>query len=382
MKRTPRPHGMGTALLLACSAAWAISNNTLAAAADSGTDASATAVTGLPASLRSSPRLQRVDRLRRQRHGGVSLQAGDEWALPEGHGGARGGDTATQGTASTTLPPLSGTATVPGLVPGPARPPSASIVIAVTSKASSQKRRAWMRRQHASALARLQTSGDPVAAAAGEAVVTRFVLGAHGLRDADLEAVTAENATHGDLLLLPVPDVDDPDPPVDRRAASATTLKVAHAAEWATRQYTAFPWFVRLGDDSYFRFDYFLQHAAGDLPMSGMLLGYCDGMAGRRVAGSLPVARATAPYCSGMGFILTHDAVAFVARNLATLDMSYPEDLTVGSWFVGTNIALVHDDRFTDWEWQACSRKSIIIHKHGGQEAVDEADGSMPSCFG
>ena len=256
---------------------------------------------------------------------------------------------------------------------GDADPAPASIVIAVTSTASKTDRRERLRRLHRMSLDRLRQQDSDAANTA----VLRFVLG-NDLDGTTLKAVAAENSTHGDLLLLPVPDCDRPDPPPPG-TDSATTLKVAHAAKWAVDSYEA-PWFVRLGDDAYFRVDYFLERAAPALPTSRTMLGWCVGLKERLHSGASPVGDADVPYCSGMGFVLTWDAAVFAASNLASLSMAYPEDVVVASWFVGTKIHIQHDERFTDWEWKRCSNYSIIIHKMGEAE-VNQEDGAVPSCF-
>ena len=256
---------------------------------------------------------------------------------------------------------------------GDAAPAPASVVIAVTSVASNRHRREKLRKLHHMSLDRLRQQ-DPGAA---DTAVLRFVLG-NDLDDAILEAVIAENSTHGDLLLMPVPDCDRPDPPPSSND-SATTLKVAHAARWAVDSYKA-PWFVRMGDDAYFRVDYFLARAAKALPTSHTMLGWCINLQHGLQSGEPPVKGAVVPYCSGMGFVLTYDAAAFVASNLGSLSMAYPEDVVVASWFVGTNIQIKHDERFTDWVWKRCSNQSIVIHKMGDAE-VNQEDGTVPTCF-
>jgi hypothetical protein len=110
------------------------------------------------------------------------------------------------------------------------------------------------------------------------------------------------------------------------------------------------------------------------------MLGWCINLQHGLQSGEPPVKGAVVPYCSGMGFVLTYDAAAFVASNLGSLSMAYPEDVVVASWFVGTNIQIKHDERFTDWVWKRCSNQSIVIHKMGDAE-VNQEDGTVPTCF-
>ncbi|KAF8056734.1 B3galt6 [Scenedesmus sp. PABB004] len=265
-----------------------------------------------------------------------------------------------------------------GATPGP--PPAApaaaalrhaSLVVAVTSKAGSHRRRAWVRGELRRSLA-LLARRDPGAAAAAVVV---FVVGLRGLPPGAAANLSAEHAASGDMLLLPdTPDADAPDPPPPG-ADSATCLKVVRAAAWAVARYE-FAHFVRLGDDSFFRIDYFLADVAPALPRARLLLGYCP-----------PSLRYTFPsgaavrYCSGMGFVLSADAVAFLAAAAGEdmLAMPWPEDAAVALWLAGTRVETTHDERFHDWEWRRCSNRSIIVHKHryGGVDAA----GVMTDCF-
>ena len=285
------------------------------------------------------------------------------------------------------LPPSSNTLAAPGqqglpaahgvsaaFSDGQASTP-ASIVIAVTSPAPNHERRARLRQWHAACLQRMRTR-DPIAA---DTVILRFLMGGdvHGPA---LTSLMAEHKAHGDLLFLPgVPDADDPDPP-PTGTPSATTLKVAHAARWAAQTYDT-PWFVRSGDDAYFRVDYFLGEAVQTLSKKRLMLGYCSGLHYKFAPGPPPVAKADLPYCSGMGYVWSQDVLTYVASNSHILSMAYPEDATVASWFVGTHIQIVHDARFSDWVWQTCGHDSIIIHKLGEGAVVEEVNGTVPSCF-
>jgi hypothetical protein len=248
---------------------------------------------------------------------------------------------------------------------------AASIIVAITSKASSINRRTWMRQQLSHSL-KLLARSDPHAAS--RAVVV-FVIGTKFMPAHVLGDLIAEMADHKDMLMLPdTPDADNPDPPLPGND-SATCLKVLRSAAWALDKYT-FPFFVRLGDDSYFRIDYFLSQVADSLPRSNLLLGYCP----TYMKYSFPDPHSSAVrYCSGMGFVMTRDAIAFLARNAEFLRKPWPEDAAVALWLSATHVKTVHDERFHDWEWRKCSNESIIIHKHK-YTGVD-SEGVMIDCF-
>lgn len=247
---------------------------------------------------------------------------------------------------------------------------AASIVVAVTSAAGNIDRRRWLRNQFRRNVELLQHK-DPAAA---RGVVLKFVVGNVGLSDEAHSWIAAEQQEHGDLLILDIIDVNVPDPPPDG-VETATALKVAHSTAWAVQHYD-FPWFVRLGDDAYFRVDHFLLNVAPTLSRNGLMFGYAEDPG---LHYSFPHGVTITRYCSGMGFIMTHDVAKFISDNALHLYKGYPEDAVVGLWLAGTNFKVQHDARLHDWEWRRCSEQSIIIHKHD-YGAVDD-DGVMRSCF-
>jgi hypothetical protein len=251
--------------------------------------------------------------------------------------------------------------------------PHTSCIIIYTSKVSSVERRTWVRRQFQRNMALLRAQDTNLAAG----VVMKFVLGTADLHPDEVEKITAEALQYEDILQLDLPDFDDPDPSppgVD----SATSLKVVQSMVWAVRNYT-FDYFIRIGDDSYLRIDYFLTEAALTLPKERMLLGYCKGIHYAFTSPNGNIAKTDVPYCSGMGFVLTYDAVSFAARNAELLVLDWPEDATVARWFAGTKISILHDRRFVDWASRACDNETIIVHKHK-YEYIPE-NGIMSSCF-
>eukprot|EP00877_Chromochloris_zofingiensis_P005839 jgi/Chrzof1/15256/UNPLg00650.t1 len=168
----------------------------------------------------------------------------------------------------------------------------------------------------------------------------------------------AEQRSYGDILLLPTPDLDSPDPPPSGQD-SATTLKVMYALKWATERYH-FNYFVRLGDDAFFRVDYFLQ-ASKSWPLEKLYRGMCTIIYSFE-SKDKKVPKNTVSYCQGMGFALSYDAAEYVAANFDMLQKGWPEDAVVGSWFVGTLIQARHDDRFHEFSSGGCGNTSIIVH--------------------
>jgi hypothetical protein len=94
-----------------------------------------------------------------------------------------------------------------------------------------------------------------------------------GLSDQERQQLQHEQQQYGDILFLDVIDTNDPDPPPNDSDATASSLKVVYGAKWAVEHYN-FPWFVRLGDDTYFRVDHFLLTVASKLDKHKLVLGY------------------------------------------------------------------------------------------------------------
>jgi hypothetical protein len=159
----------------------------------------------------------------------------------------------------------------PPAIPAPPAKKDASIIVVVTTKASSRDRRSWLRKQFKRNVELLRQKNS----AAADTVVFKFALGSIGLSDEHRNWTQTEQKEHGDLLMLDIIDTNTPDPPPDG-VETATALKVVHSAIWAVDNYN-FPWFVRLGDDSYFRVDHFLLNVASTLSKTKLVFGYAGG---------------------------------------------------------------------------------------------------------
>ncbi len=174
-------------------------------------------------------------------------------------------------------------------------------------------------------------------------VVLKFVIGKASLDRDSLILLDQEQEEFGDILLLDVTDRDIPDPP-PQGVSSATTLKVMYGMDWAVRNYE-FDYFVRLGDDSYFRIDQMVKNSIKSWPREGMYRGFChQSYSHPNINEGIPPN--VAVFCGGRGYIVTYDVALFVSRNMDMLRKGYPEDTVVGSWFVGIMVDAVHDDDF------------------------------------
>ena len=201
-------------------------------------------------------------------------------------------------------------------------------------------------------------------------VVLKFGIGLEGLPASAVSAAQAEAQTHQDMLLLDVPDKDEGEP-VHR---SSTTLKVMQSMTYAANRY-AFDYFVRVGDDAYFRVDYFAELALdAAFPKTAAYVGYK--FSDVRIDNSA----STHNFIVGMGFILTHDLTRYVCKARDVLLDGFPEDGVVGSWFVGTKVQVVHEPRFHDIDqfrpksYAPCTNTSLLMHHMWSVDVWNKVD--------
>ena len=248
-------------------------------------------------------------------------------------------------------------------------------VIAVTSPAHSPQRRQWQRIQWNRNILLLQTQSHfPL-----PKYVFKFCIGAEGLSAEMLSNVNKEQQTYGDVQLLDSPDYDEQDwTQIGAHGHSATTMKVLAAIQWATSSYD-FQFFVRLGDDSYFRPERFFERVQqGLLPTSTACIGFNvpDPMVYNTSAGEV-----MAPYPSGMGFALTADVTAWLSLASDMLLLGGPEDGIVGTWFAGTQIQVHHvPNGFRDLHWKCWQGEDILVHCLRDETAwsMIDAEGNLP----
>ena len=201
----------------------------------------------------------------------------------------------------------------------------------------------------------------------------RFVVGTENMEQAQLESIKQEAMTHKDILLIDAPDEDHGEP----KRRSATTLKVMHSMRYAANNFV-FEYFARVGDDAYFRVDYFAELVLLQkvYPRHNAYIGY------KFANHVVPASDSTHSFIVGMGFFVSRDLATYVCKSYPYLLDGFPEDAIVGSWFVGTNARVIHEPRFHDIDhtttvaYARCSNDSLLLHHMWHQEnwdAIDEA---------
>jgi hypothetical protein len=186
-----------------------------------------------------------------------------------------------------------------------------------------------------------------------------------------LDLIKQEATTHKDILLIDAPDEDHGEP----KHRSATTLKVMHSMRYAANNF-AFEYFARVGDDAYFRVDFFAELVLLQkvYPQKNAYIGY------KFANHIVPASDSTHSFIVGMGFFVSRDLATYVCRSHPYLLDGFPEDAIVGSWFVGTNAQVIHEPRFHDIDhittvaYARCSNESLLLHHMWHQENWDAID--------
>ena len=199
----------------------------------------------------------------------------------------------------------------------------------------------------------------------------RFVIGTENMGQTQLDLVKQEAITHKDILLIDAPDEDHGEP----KHRSATTLKVMHSMRYAANNFV-FEYFARVGDDAYFRVDYF-----AELVLLQKVFPQKNAYIGFKFANHVvPASDSTHSFIVGMGFFLSRDLATYICKSYPYLLDGFPEDAIVGSWFVGTNARVIHEPRFHDIDhittvaYARCSNESLLLHHMWHQENWDAID--------
>jgi hypothetical protein len=266
----------------------------------------------------------------------------------------------------------------------PPIPPSHHLLVfvAVPNVASGTARRFPLRKQWHKSLMLMEErlrkldaagadAGDRPANVPNTRTALRFVIGTESMEQAQLDSIKHESLTHKDILLINAPDEDHGEP----KHRSATTLKVMHSMRYAANNFV-FEYFARVGDDAYFRVDYFAELVLLKkvYPQENAYIGY------KFANHIVPASDSTHSFIVGMGFFVSRDLATFVCKSFPYLLDGFPEDAIVGSWFVGTNAQIIHEPRFHDIDhvttvaYARCSNESLLLHHMWHQENWDAID--------
>ena len=245
--------------------------------------------------------------------------------------------------------------------------PFVSVVVVATSAVGWSDRRARIRAQFPRNMKLLPGTDE---------ALLKFALGMQNLADDQLTQARAEQARHSDVLLLDCLDEDNElkHPHMWRQDAgvSSTTSKVMLSIQWAVRHYD-FQYYFRLGDDSYFRIDKFINMLSSQsLPMHNTVVGH---IMTDRVFGMDQL------YPQGMGYGLTYDVCAFIASNRAYLLNTAPEDCVVARWLFALGAQFINSPLWLDiFMGDSCTDDMVLAHKLPPELWKNISDAGTVSC--
>jgi hypothetical protein len=199
-----------------------------------------------------------------------------------------------------------------------------------------------------------------------------FVMG----DDAVPAAATPEDAAaraHPDVAFVTAPGCPDLDGWVPGAwdgerfpvANSSTTCKVLEGIAVATERF-AFSYLARVGDDAYFRWDYFLRERAAALPRAGLYLGAINSI--QRVFDHLRPVFGNGlflPYATGQGWVLSQDVARYLGqgyRRTPRLRTAGPEDAAIALHLWPFDVTPLHSGDFHGPRERACSASSLLVH--------------------
>lgn len=189
-------------------------------------------------------------------------------------------------------------------------------------------------------------------------VTAKFLVGLRSLSRRRIGNLTNEEATFGDMLLLP--DLRD--------SYSNLSTKVLMGLKWAYEGAT-FDFVVKTDDDSYIRIE---KLAAALIKMNceeRLYWGYFMGHAFPELTGKWAETRwfhcpHYLPYAMGGGYVLSRRTVQAIVRFSSRLKLYSNEDVAVSSWLAPYRLVRKHDLRFNvESLSHGCNNGYIISHK-------------------
>ena len=246
--------------------------------------------------------------------------------------------------------------------------PFVSVIVVVTSAAGWSDRRQLIRQQFPR---NLQLMPNPE-----NSVVLKFAIGTEGIETEEFAKAKLEAGNYSDILFFDCLDEDQDlkHPHLWRRDGhvSSTTSKVLLSIQWAVRHFD-FEYYFRLGDDSYFRIDKFMNMLVQrQIPASNAVVGHI--MTDR-------VFDMDQLYPQGMGYGLTYDICLFVSGNAGVLMNTAPEDCVVARWLFAVGAEFVDSPRWLDIHMgDSCHPDMVLAHKLPTKLWSEIADDGTVKC--
>ena len=189
-------------------------------------------------------------------------------------------------------------------------------------------------------------------------VLVQFAIGTKDLSTSDMEALSSEQTTHGDLLLLS--DLQE--------SYFSLTKKVLLSFKTVDANIN-FSYLLKCDDDTFVILDTILKELAQRTSKQSYYWGFFDGRApvlrkGKWTEKKWFLCDRYLPYALGGGYILSHDLVKHIVSNSDSLILYNSEDVSVGVWLSPYNVERRHDMRFnTEYATKGCRNQYVVSHK-------------------
>jgi len=151
-------------------------------------------------------------------------------------------------------------------------------------------------------------------------------------------------------------------PPVN----SSTTCKVLGGAAYAVEHFR-FKYLARSGDDSYLRWDYFLEKRSNEYAHEWMMLGNFND--NQNVFDHLWVTFGKGrfpPYATGQGYIMTWDVANYLRVGYLAgkthVTTAGPEDAAIALILIPLDMNNLHTEDFHDPYKRSCSAETLLVH--------------------
>ena len=198
-------------------------------------------------------------------------------------------------------------------------------------------------------------------------VLVQFAIGIKDLLTSDMEALSSEQTTHGDLLLLS--DLQE--------SYFSLTKKVLLSFKTVDANIN-FSYLLKCDDDTFVILDTILKELAQRTSKQSYYWGFFDGRAHVKRKGKWTEKKwflcdRYLPYALGGGYILSHDLVKRIVSNSDSLILYNSEDVSVGAWLSPYEAERRHDVRFnTEFVSRGCRNQYVVSHKQSIKDMISK----------
>lgn len=198
-------------------------------------------------------------------------------------------------------------------------------------------------------------------------ILVRFALGTEGVATEGMEIIEAEEAAHGDLLLLP-----------NLQESYANLTRKVLTSIVALDARFEFSYLLKCDDDTFLVLETVVKELSQRSDKRSLYWGFFDGRAhvkrgGKWVEKDWFLCDRYLPYALGGGYVLSHDLVRRVIANSDGLSFYNSEDVSMGVWLSAFDAERKHDVRFnTEFVSRGCRNSYIVSHKQSTSDMLSK----------